>query len=1037
MKRLILLPLIMLCVQWTFADQLVLIKTNGSQHVRQLIENPAVQVHYTGETFLLATVNFPPKESHILLDAQAWGSNKRYYLLYLPVLAKQHALSDLATKATILHADEAWAIVVTDNPQVNITPYQHNGIVRIQPNAISLPQHITGMPPVRTLNPDPFVQQLISQVNPLNITSTTQHLEDYGTRNAYQPQSVTAQNWIKDKFLSYGLSVEVMDFSMPGGAASDNVIATLPGTKYPDEFVICGAHYDSYSSGSTAPGADDNASGTAGMLEIARIMSNYSFDRTIVFCAFSGEEYGLYGSAAYALRAKNQGMNILGYFNLDMIGYLKPGNTTIKSTLIYPQSAEPLAQFYTEVCATYLPSFVVSPGSLSGGDSDHTSFNNNGFMGIFPFEAVPDYSPFIHTTNDRVGPSYNNAAQAAIFTQATLASLAVMANRLNPPQNLVATSGSNFVKLNWSPLPDAAYFKVYRDGAFYDSTSNTRYFDLQVENGTNYTYKLTAVYQQTLQESPPSNEVNVVPMPPMALPITMNFENGAGYWQFTHQWGLSTVQAYSPTHSISESPTGNYANNTTSYAYLRPIDLSLGYNTAELSFWTRYDLETNYDYVYLEASTNGTTWTQLAQFNGVQNSWQQRSFTINQFLGQPWVQFRFKFTSDGSVVKDGIYIDDFQIHTTGGFQIQYALFRPGWSSLGSAVIPLQHAPEQVFASLGSDLIAVQSDSGLYHPASGINTLGNWQPTKGYKVRMAAPSVLTIAGPSAAPTALALQAGWNLLPVTVACPVPLSGWLPQSMIVKEVAASGVYWPQENISSLTQLKPGNSYYIFSPQTDQINYPQCKWQTNLVVSGEGSLRDTGLTPTGDSHLLLIPAETMTPHLQTGDILLAFTPSGILAGAAEVGQGQQPIAITIFGQDTISPVIQGFNPGEPITLKRLRGNELSFLAATYDLSFPQTSLYSHQGLSRVTSLNLVLGTPESTYQINVHPNPTTGLVAIDGVSDGSMVRVYDLQGKLLVERVVVKGTALDLGRLDNGTYLLHFSSAKSNHVFRLMIRK
>lgn len=1036
MKRFLILSLMIYCFHWVTAGQLVFIKANDSQHILQLIENPAIKVHYTGDDFVIATVNFAPKESHIVLDEQAWSNGKRYYFLHIPEAKMQQSLNDLMSKSVILHASTDWAIVSTKDPHTAITPYHHNGIVRLLPEAVELPQAFS-MPLLRSITPDPFVQQLISQVNPLNITSTTQHLEDYGTRNAYQPPSVTAQNWIKDKFLSYGLSVEVMDFSMPGGAASDNVIATLPGTKYPNEYVICGAHYDSYSSGSSAPGADDNASGTAGVLEIARIMSNYSFDRTLIFCAFSGEEYGLYGSAAYALRAKNQGMNIQGYFNLDMIGYLKPGNTTIKSTLIYPQSAAPLAQFYTQVCAAYLPDFVVTPGSLSGGDSDHTSFNNNGFMGIFPFEAVPDYSPFIHTANDRVGPSYNNAAQAAIFTRATLASMAVMANRLNPPQNLVATAGSSFVKLNWNSLPDAAYFKIYRNGTAIDSTANNRYFDLQVVNGSNYTYKVTAVYQQTLQESPPSNEVSVVPMPPMVLPVTMNFENGAGYWQFTHQWGLTTVQAYSPTHSISESPTGNYTNNTTSYAYLRPIDLSLGYNTASISFWTRYDLETNYDFVYLEASTNGTAWTQIAQFNGVQNTWQQRTYNLNQYLGQSWVQFRFKFTSDGSVVRDGIYIDDFQIHTTGGYQVQHALLQPGWSSLGSAVMPVQTSPEQLFGSLGNDLVAVQSDQGLYHPAAGLNTLGNWQPTRGYKVRMAAPTVLTIAGPDASPVAIALQAGWNLVPVTVACPVVLSGWLPQNMIVKEVAASGVYWPEANISTLAQLQPGRSYYIHTPEAAQINYPQCKSLTSGHTTQSATSGNAGYTPTGDSHLLLIPSEVIAPHLQAGDIILAFTPGGVLAGATEVGSGMQAIALAIFGQDSISPVIQGFNPGDGIVLKRLRNNEPDELVATYDPAFPQTSGYVHQGLSRITSLNLVLGISESSAGVRVYPNPTDGLISFDGIPDGSSVRVYDLHGRLLVERTFKSGTPLDLRQLDEGKYLLHIKSGIRSYVAKLMLRK
>ena len=90
---------------------------------------------------------------------------------------------------------------------------------------------------------------MIAQVNADSLQSFVQHLQDFGTRNAYKTGSIQAQNWILGKFQSYGLDVALHDFYMPGGPASDNVIATLTGTKYPDEYVVLGAHYDSYTSG--------------------------------------------------------------------------------------------------------------------------------------------------------------------------------------------------------------------------------------------------------------------------------------------------------------------------------------------------------------------------------------------------------------------------------------------------------------------------------------------------------------------------------------------------------------------------------------------------------------------------------------------------------------------------------------------------------------------------------------------------------------------------------------------------------------------
>ena len=87
--------------------------------------------------------------------------------------------------------------------------------------------------------------------------------------------------------------------------------------------IVC-AHYDSTSTQATthAPGADDNASGTAAVMEMARVLAGYQFDYTIKFIAFSAEEWGLYGSRHYAQAAKQRGEQIVGVVNLDMIGYV-------------------------------------------------------------------------------------------------------------------------------------------------------------------------------------------------------------------------------------------------------------------------------------------------------------------------------------------------------------------------------------------------------------------------------------------------------------------------------------------------------------------------------------------------------------------------------------------------------------------------------------------------------------------------------------------------------------------------------------------
>jgi len=308
----------------------------------------------------------------------------------------------------------------------------------------------TQVQPVYEIDTFDVIYDWINQVDTNLVIEHVQHLQDFDTRECFTPNAVEAQNWIKDQFDTLGLSVELQNFQIFGNNPSDNVLATLTGELLPDEYVIIGGHYDSYTGSSFAPGADDNASGTAGVLEVARILSQYKFQRSIVFCAFSGEEYGLYGSEAYVGRCVEQNKNILGYINMDMISYLAPGNY-LHTDIIAPSSAQPLVNFYTAVSAIYLPDFPVEEGSISSGDSDHTSFNNQGYQGIFPFEDTQHYSPYIHSQQDIVGVSFNSPLLASKLIQTGLASIATLAIPYDPVGTEERIAQENKIKIYPNP----------------------------------------------------------------------------------------------------------------------------------------------------------------------------------------------------------------------------------------------------------------------------------------------------------------------------------------------------------------------------------------------------------------------------------------------------------------------------------------------------------------------------------------------------------------------------------------------------------
>jgi len=143
-----------------------------------------------------------------------------------------------------------------------------------------------------------------------------------------------------------------------------------------------------------------------------------------------------------------------------------------------------------------------------------------------------------------------------------------------------------------------------------------------------------------------------------------DFEFGTTQWTLTNNWGTSTQYFNSANYSLTESPTGNYGAWETSYATMATaVDLS-SVMDANMSFWAVYDIETGFDYMYVDASGDGgSTWNNFAVFDGQGNlaPWTQYTYSLGGYTGSSNVLVRFRFVSDGFVDFDGMYIDDFEI----------------------------------------------------------------------------------------------------------------------------------------------------------------------------------------------------------------------------------------------------------------------------------------------------------------------------------------------------------------------------------------
>lgn len=282
-----------------------------------------------------------------------------------------------------------------------------------------------GLPPLPD-EPDRTITAFVEQVDRDRLLEVVTILEGFGTRRSNKPQAFEAGDRIRAWFQDAGLADATLhDFN----AWADNVVAVQRGTLHPDEIYVVGAHYDSYASSGPEPGADDNATGTAAVLEAARILAPLETEATIVYIAFCGEEQGLVGSEAWAREASAAGLDIRGVINLDMIGYRAFEDPADLDIIFDPQS-EPLRDFAIRATELYLPELPAVPGYFTSGNSDQQSFWDFGYPAITLHEDSDLSSPYIHTPQDRVGISLNDIDFMERNVRATLAMLASLARPL-------------------------------------------------------------------------------------------------------------------------------------------------------------------------------------------------------------------------------------------------------------------------------------------------------------------------------------------------------------------------------------------------------------------------------------------------------------------------------------------------------------------------------------------------------------------------------------------------------------------------------
>jgi hypothetical protein len=375
---------------------------------------------------------------------------------------------------------------------------------------------------------DQQIKTMVDEVSSQNIEAVVRKLVSFETRHSMSDTTSkttgigAARNWIKAELERYSkasggrLKVEFDTFIQAADGrrvatptVMKNVLAILPGTDPLDDrvFIVSG-HYDSRASDVNdakifAPGANDDASGTAAAMELARVMSKYKFNCTLIFVAMVAEEQGLYGAANLAKRAKAEKWNLAGMITNDIVGNTYGMETGIKdnrSVRIFSEgvsvvetpeeatrrastgtendgSARQFARYLKEVGERYVDQLDVKliyrrDRYLRGGD--HTPFSQLGYAGIRVTEMNENFERQHQDVRKENGVDYGDLPDFVDYeytrkvTQMNLASLANVALAPREPQKVgIVTSGlTNKTELKWeSPVGEKpiGYYVVMRE----------------------------------------------------------------------------------------------------------------------------------------------------------------------------------------------------------------------------------------------------------------------------------------------------------------------------------------------------------------------------------------------------------------------------------------------------------------------------------------------------------------------------------------------------------------------------------------------
>lgn len=283
-----------------------------------------------------------------------------------------------------------------------------------------------------------LIVDIIQDITEPLYLSYLQNITSFGTRVTGTTSCYNAGTYLYNEFQSMGFAVRYQEWDN-GGYHDRNIEATLPGVnETSDELYLIFGHFDTVSN---CPGADDDASGVATVLAAAYLLSLYTFEHTIRFVTFSGEEQWMLGSHEYVEEAVQNGDNIVAVLNVDMIGFALTPDEASKIKIYDNGAPGWVTDFTVNISEMYYEYIHLTAIPSGYADSDQTYFWEYGFEGIFYHEY--NFNDYYHTSQDTIAhmniPYALNCSRLSIATLVALAEIIGGSN--TPPETPEKPSG--------------------------------------------------------------------------------------------------------------------------------------------------------------------------------------------------------------------------------------------------------------------------------------------------------------------------------------------------------------------------------------------------------------------------------------------------------------------------------------------------------------------------------------------------------------------------------------------------------------------